>query len=211
MGKVIVTISREFGSGGRLIGEKLAFRLGLPFYDRAIIDMASKKSGLSADFIEKSEERASNSFLYNLSSYLYSGTEMDRGNFTIGYEMPVNDKAFFSQASTITELAGRGSCVIVDRCADYLLRDDPDCVKIFIYGRREDRIKMLIDAYGVSPEEADGRLTKLDKGRAYYYKHYTGENWGQIRNHDLIINSSITGVNGAVNVIVEFLKAAGKI
>ena len=211
MEKFIITISREFGSGGRLAGEKLALRLGIPFYDRAIIDMASEKSGLSPDFIEKSEERASNSFLYNLSSYLYSGTEIDRGAFTTQYEMPVNDKAFFSQASIITDLAQKGNCVIVGRCADYLLRDNPNCIKVFIYGNREDRIKMLIDAYDVPPEEAESRLNKLDKGRAYYYKHYTGENWGQIRSHDLIINSSVTGVNGAVDVIMEFLRAAGKI
>lgn len=212
MKKFVVTISREFGSGGRLVGEKLALKLGIPFYDRAIIDMASEKSGLSPDFIEKSEERASNSFLYNLSSYLYSGhQDMDRAAFTTQYEMPVNDKAFFSQASIITELAQKGNCVIVGRCADYLLRDNPDCIKIFIYGDVEDRRKMLVSAYDVPEEEAAARLTKLDKGRAYYYKHYTGETWGQVRNHDLSINTSVCSINGAVDVVMAYLKAAGKI
>ncbi len=211
MNKFVVTISREFGSGGRLIGEKLALRLGIPFYDRAIIDMASEKSGLSPDFIEKSEERASNSFLYNLSSYMYSHTDTDRASFTAQYEMPINDKAFFSQASIITDLAQKGNCVIVGRCADYLLRDNPDCIKVFIYADLEDRLKMMVTAYDVPEAEAPARLSKLDKGRAYYYKHYTGEAWGQIRNHDLIINSSVCGINGAVDVIIAYLKAAGKL
>ena len=211
MKKFVFAISREFGSGGRLIGEKLALRLGIPFYDRAIIDMASEKSGLSADFIEKSEERASNSFLYNLASYVYGHADMDRPTYTSQYEMPVNDKAFFSQASTITDLAKRGNCVIVGRCADYVLRDDPSCIKVFIYADVEDRRKMLISAYDVPAEEAASRLTKLDKGRAYYYKHYTGETWGQVRSHDLCINSSVCGINGAVDVIIEYLKAAGKL
>ncbi len=211
MSKFVIAISREFGSGGRLIGEKLALRLGVPFYDRAIIDMASEKSGLSTDFIEKSEERASNSFLYNLSSYLYGGHEMDRTSFTTQYEMPVNDKAFFSQAAIVTDLAKKGNCVIVGRCADYLLRDNPDCIKVFIHADVKDRQKMLVSAYDVPESEAAARLTKLDKGRAYYYKHYTGETWGQVRSHDLCINSSICGINGAVDVVLAYMKAAGKI
>ena len=213
MEKFIVTISREFGSGGQLIGEKLALRLGIPLYNRNIIEMAAEQSGLSPEFIDKAEERASNSFLYNLSSYLYtgSGTELDRGTFAAQYEMPVNDKAFFSQASVITDLASKGNCVIVGRCSDYLLRDNPDCIKVFIYANEEDRRKLLVSAYNVPEEEAERRLNKLDKGRAYYYKHYTGETWGQIRSHDLIINSSVTGYDGAVDVIIAFLKAAGKL
>ncbi len=213
MEKFVVTISREFGSGGAIIGEKLALKLGVPLYNRNIIEMAAEQSGLSPDFIDKAEERASNSFLYNLSSYLYSGSgsDLDRTAFTTQYEMPVNDKAFFSQASVITDLAQKGNCVIVGRCSDYLLRDNPDCIKVFIYANVEDRRKMLINAYDVPPEEAERRLAKLDKGRAYYYKHYTGENWGQIRDHDLILNSSVTGLDGAVDVIIQFMKSAGKL
>jgi cytidylate kinase len=205
MSNLIITISREFASGGRIIGEKLAAGLGVAFYDKTIIEMASEKSGLSPEFIEQSEEKASNSFLFNLATTAHSSS-----SFVLQYDTPVNDKAFFAQASVIRELASRDSCVIVGRCADHILREQPNLVKVFIHGNMEDRIKNAIN-YGVPLQGVEDKIKKIDKSRANYYKYYTGEPWGSVKNFDLAINTSFTGTNGAVAVIMTMLREKGLI
>ena len=196
MNKLVVAISRQFGSGGRLVGEKLAADLGILFYDKTIIELAAKRSGLSTEFIENSEEHASNSFLFNLATTSYSSP-----SYIFQYDLPIADKAFFAQASVIKELAGKDNCVIVGRCADYILRNDPSCVKVFLYADMEDRKKRIERLYKISEDEVESKINKIDKGRSNYYRHYTGEKWGDIFNHDLSVNVSITGIDGAVNVI----------
>ena len=201
MNKIIVAISRQFGSGGRIIGERLAAELGILFYDKTIIELAAKKSGLSTDFIEKSEEHASNSFLFNLASSSYTAP-----SYMFHYDLPIADKAFFAQASVIKELAAKDSCVIVGRCADYILRNEPNCIKVFVHANMEDRKKRIENIYKISADEVESKINKIDKGRANYYRHYTSEKWGDIFNHDLAINTSIVGINGAVRVIKAMLK-----
>ena len=125
MENYVIAISREFGSGGRHVGEKLGLELGIPFYSRDIIEQAASKSGLSVDFIEQMEERASNSFLFNLVSATYTSPSL-----MAQYDIPVSHKAFFAQAAAIQEMAEKSSCVIVGRCADYILRDHPNCIKV---------------------------------------------------------------------------------
>ena len=115
----------------------------------------------------------------------------------------------FAQVSVIQEMADRGSCVIVGRCADYILRDRPNCIKVFIYADRADRIERLKTEYSYTGNDVDQRLTKLDRGRANYYKHYTCENWGSVKNHDLSINTSVTGINGAAKIIETLVKELG--
>lgn len=201
MSNLVITISRDFGSGGRLVGEKLALRLGIPFYDKSIIKLAAEKSGLSPDFIERSEEQASNSFLFNLVSTAHAGP-----NFFLQYDTPVNDKAFFAQAAVIREIAERDSCVIVGRCADYVLREHDNLARVFIYSSPEDKVRRAVEEYGIPAQGAEDRINKINKGRANYYKYYTGEVWGSLRAHDLSINTSFTGIDGAVDVIMSMLK-----
>ncbi len=204
MENYVIAISREFGSGGRHVGEKLGLELGIPFYSRDIIEQAASKSGLSVDFIEQMEERASNSFLFNLVSATYTSPSL-----MAQYDIPVSHKAFFAQAAAIQEMAEKSSCVIVGRCADYILRDHPNCIKVFIYADRADRIERLKTEYSYTAKDVDQRLTKLDKGRANYYKHYTCENWGSVKNHDLSINTSVTGINGAAKIIATLVRELG--
>lgn len=197
---LVIAISREFGSGGRLIGEKLALELGIPFYDKDIIEMAAKKSGLSTEFFEQLEEKASSSFLFNLVTTAYASPA-----FFSQYDIPISHKAFYAQVSVIQELADRGSCVIVGRCADYILRDHPNCVKVFVYASKEDRVKRAVDHYEGDARVIEDKLNKIDKGRANYYKHFTNETWGSAHAHDLCINTSCTGIDGAVKLVRALL------
>lgn len=201
MKKFVVTISREFGSGGRLVGRQLAEALNVPFYDRELIELAAKKSGLSPDFIAQSEERASSSFAFGLAAGSQSGT-----GYFMQYDIPVNDRAFFAQSAVINELAEKNSCVIVGRCAGYILRDDPDCVNVFIFAPLDDRIRRSVEVYGLPEKGLADKIVKADKGRSNYHKHYTGENWLDARAYDLCINTGKVGVQGAVNAITAYLE-----
>lgn len=196
MSSLIITISREYGSGGGLIGEKLAEALGISCYDKLLLQLAAAKSGLSPEFVERSEEQVTSSFLYNLSMISQSTT-----NFFYGYDVPLGDKVFFAQTAVIKELAERESCVIVGRCSDYILRSRENCLKVFIYAPKEDRVVRLMERYGVSEKEAKDKIHKFDRARANYYKNYTGEPWGSVKAHDLCINTAISGIEGAVKII----------
>jgi len=201
MQKFLITISREYGSGGRVIGRALATDLGIPFYDDEIRTLTAKKSGLSEDFIAKSAENLPNTFLHNLNYSAYSS--YDSISF---YDIPVTDKLFLAQSEVIKDLAEQGSCVIIGRCADYVLRDEPSLVKIFIRGASEDRIRFAVENYDLSPQKASERLKKIDKSRTNYYKYYTNRQWGNIDNFDLVINTSFTGIEGAIAIIKAMLR-----
>lgn len=201
MNNQIITISRQFGSGGRLIGQKLAEDMGMGYYDKVLLALSSEKSGLSPDFIDKLEEQASSSFLFNLATASQASS-----NFFYQYDVPLNDKAFFAQTAVIKELADKENCVIVGRCAEHILRDRPSCLKVFIYASKETRLKRLTEEYNMTEKDAKEKLDRMDKGRANYYKHYTGEHWGRIQNHDLCINTDISGVDGAVSLIKSMAK-----
>jgi cytidylate kinase len=192
----IITISREFGTGARLIGKNLADILGFSYYDRAIIQLAAEKSGLSPEFIERNEEKTTNSFLFNLSTsaYITSGINLQ-------YTMPVNDKAFIAQSEVIREIAKTGNSVIVGRCADYILNEHPKLLRVFLYGDKEDRLKRIINEYGYDPAKAETDLSKIDKGRANYHKFYTGTPWKDISNYDICLNTTKTGIEGAIKTL----------
>ncbi len=206
MKKTVIAISRAFGSGGAPIGRKLAQTLGVPLFDRKLIELASEKSGLSADYIENLENHATSSFLFNLAAAAYPS-----GSFAAPYEMPVTFSAYAAQSSVIREAAARDSCVIVGRCAEYVLQDDPNCVKVFLYANREDRVKFTMHEFNLDAKAAEAKLAKLDKARATYYKDFTGETWGNVYAHDLAVNTSVTGHDGAVEVIMGFLRACGRL
>jgi len=199
--KLIITIRREYGSGGRDIGESLPSELGIPFFDKDIIQMVAEKSGLSAGFIEKSDENLPNTFLHNLKYSAYS--TYDAISF---YDTPVTDKVFLAQSAVIKDLAAQGSCVIVGRCADYILREEPGLVTTFIRGRLEDRVARAVERYGLPNEKPAEKIRKIDKSRTNYYKYYTNRQWGSIDNFDLAVNTSFTGIEGAVAVILTMLR-----
>ncbi|MCL2125737.1 MAG: cytidylate kinase-like family protein [Oscillospiraceae bacterium] len=200
MDKHIIAISREYGSGGRHIGELLAKELDIPFYDKEIIQMAAQKSGMSAGFIEKSDESIPNTFLHNLKYSAYSS--YDSISY---YDTPVTDKVFLAQSAVIKELASQGSCVIVGRCAHYILRNEPDVIAIFIRANLDDRVRHAVEHYDLPQQNALDRIKKIDKSRINYYKYYTSRQWGSIENYDLVINSSFSGIDGAVAVIKAML------
>lgn len=206
MGNLIVTISREFGSGGRKVGELLAQQLCIPFYDKEIIQITQEKSGLSKEFLENAEEHSRRSFLFSIATTAYADMK-----YPYQYDTPVTDKAFFAQSDVIRELAAKNNCVIVGRCADYILKEEDKMLRVFITAEHDDRLKRIIAEYGIDEKEAPAKLKKADKARASYVRLYTGEEWGSIHNHDLIINTSFTGIEGAVNIIKEALHSKGYI
>ncbi|MGF6376117.1 cytidylate kinase [Clostridiales Family XIII bacterium PM5-7] len=197
--KKVITISREFGSGGRIIGRLVAEKLGIPFYDKKIIDMAVEQSGLSREIVETAELSAKNSFSYSLSSAISFG----EGN--ISDAVSVNEKLFITQYEVIKQICDTGEAVIVGRCADYVLKDVPGVTNIFIYGELEDRIQRSISTYGVDPEKAKETVAAYDKGRANYYKYHTCQKWGDFSNYNLAINSSYITDDEAANLIVNYI------
>lgn len=202
MKKQVVTISREYGSGGREIGRLLAESMGVPFYDREKIDELTSGKGYSKEVLDKAEMKAKNSFLYNLTTALGgSGIE---GSGIDG--LSLNEKVFLAQFETIKKLASEGPCVIVGRCADYVLRDIPAATNIFIYAEPEDRIERAIKEYGIAPDEAKGWVAICDKARANYYNHHTGRRWGEAVNYHMSIDSGYISKENIVRLIEEYME-----
>ncbi|MGN0711526.1 MAG: AAA family ATPase [Anaerovoracaceae bacterium] len=200
MEKRIVTISRTYGSGGRIIGQRLAEDMGVPFYDKALIDRIAQESGFSKEMIEKAEMKAKNSFLYTLATSL-------GGNGEAGIDgLSLNDKFFLAQVNVIREIAQEGPCVIVGRCADYVLKDMHDATKIFICAEMDNRIKRAVEEYGMNPDTAEAEIKKIDKARTNYYNHHTGRKWGDVLNYHLTLDSGYIGVDDTVSLIEEFLE-----
>jgi len=197
----IITISRQYGSGGREIGKLLAEELGIPFYDNELITIAAKKSGYAEGLFEQADQRPTGSLLYTLSMF---------GSNVATFDLPLNDKVFLIQSDIIREVAAKGSCVIVGRCADYVLREDPRCLNVFICGNLEDRLQWAIREKGVDPERAREALQKIDKRRATYYNYYTNMKFGDAANYHLCVNSSVLGRKGTACFIREFVENRGK-
>lgn len=198
--KKLVTISREYGSGGRIIGELLAEKLKVPFYDKVIIDMAVEQSGYSREVIEGAELKAKSSFAYSLASAL----SFNEG--TTGSVLSVNDRLFLAQFQVIREIGDTGSGVIVGRCADYVLREMPGVTNVFIYAEYEDRLKRAVEKYGDDPEKAEDIISTYDKARQNYYNYHTGMKWGEYKNYNLAINSSYISEEEAANLIVSYIE-----
>jgi len=197
--KKLVTISREYGSGGRIIGRLVAEKLGIPFYDKEIIDLAVEKSGLSREIVETAELRAKSSFSYSLASAMNFGEGM------ISETISVNEKLFITQYDVVQQIAAEGEGVMVGRCCDYILKDMPGVTNVFIYGELEDRIKRSVDVYGVDPKKAADIVKSYDKARANYYNYHTCQKWGQFSNYNLAINSSYISDEAAADLIVAYM------
>ena len=198
--KVIITIARQFGSGGREIGAKLADTLGIPFYDKSLIHIAAKESGIDEDLFDYADEKAYHNFwTASASNTSYFGNRISLFN-----ELPMNDKLFLIQSNIIKKLAENGSCVIVGRCADYILQNDSHTVPVFIHSSEQDRLSRVVNTYGIDEKDAKDVMFKTDKKRAAYYNYYSGEKWGRADNYDLSINSGAVGIDGAVGLIIKF-------
>ena len=197
----IITIGREYGSGGRQIGQEVAKYFGIKCYDKELLEHAANESGICKELFENHDERPTNSFLYSLVMDTYSFGYSSSG-FT---DMPMNHKVFLAQFDTIKKIADEGPCVIVGRCADYVLANNNNCINIFIHADLNSRIKRIVNEYGVPADEAKNKITKIDKGRANYYNHYTSLKWGDARNYHLSINSAAIGIDGTVELIIKYL------
>ena len=202
MGNLVITIGRECGSAGRLIGQKLAADLGVKCYDKELLTLAAKNSGLCVELFKTHDEKPTSSFLYSLVMDTYS-----LGYNTSAYmDMPINHKIFLAQFDTIKKLAEEESCVIVGRCADYALADYPNTVSVFICGDEEDKIRHLMERHNVDEAKAKDIMIKTDKRRASYYNYYSSKRWGSCKSYDMCISSSAVGYDGAVDIIKEFAK-----
>ena len=202
MGNLVITIGRECGSAGRLIGQKLAADLGVKCYDKELLTLAAKNSGLCEELFKTHDEKPTSSFLYSLVMDTYS-----LGYNTSAYmDMPINHKIFLAQFDTIKKLAEEESCVIVGRCADYALADYPNTVSVFICGDEEDKIRHLMERHNVDEAKAKDIMIKTDKRRASYYNYYSIKRWGSCKSYDMCISSSAVGYDGAVDIIKEFAK-----
>ena len=201
--KIIVTIARQYGSGGREIGERIAKILDIPLYDKELITDAAAKGSLNEEIIRSADESAANSLLYTLAmGSNHYGTAMH-----FGYKMPLNDKLFILQSEVIKGYAEAGSCVIIGRCADYVLKDDHDVFRIFIYGDLDHRQARVKERHPeIKPSQVIYVINKTDKRRASYYNFYTGNKWGKYDNYDMAINSSTLGIDGTASIIVAAAK-----
>ncbi len=199
----IAAIGRQYGSGGREIGEMLSEMMGVPFFDRELIAIAAEKSGVSKDVYSHIDETATNSLLYALSTGAYTFSS----HFTTVSDLPLNDKLYIIQTNLIKDIVRQnGSCVIVGRCADYILKDDPRCASFFIHAPMKDRIARIMEKENLSAAQAESRIIKTDKKRANYYNFYTNRDWGDINNYELSINSAALGKKKTAEFIFEYIK-----
>lgn len=183
----VITISREFGSGGRTIGKKVAEQLGIPRYDSELIQKIAEESGFDAKFVQEAGEYAPGGFLSNLSSRTFGPTN--------------EDDLWKIQYQIISRLAGQEPCVIVGRCADYILRDKADCLRVFIHADAQFRARRIVQEYGERAESPEQRLRDKDKRRAAYHRFYTNMKWGHAQNYDLTLNSGTLGIDKCVEII----------
>jgi len=199
MEKKIITISREFGSGGRTIGHEVANRLGIPFYDKELVDQIALESGFAPKFIEEHGEHAPGNSLF---SYAFA----HHGVPGVMNGLSTADFLWNIQCSVILQLAEQGPCVIVGRNADYILKDRKDCLHAFIHADSDFRAERIVKLYGESEKSPEARLQEKDKRRRVNYQHYTGRTWGQAQNYDISLNSSVLGIEKCADIIVSLVQ-----
>lgn len=195
MKKTTVTVSHEYGSGGRMIGKKLAEELGFAFYDGELLSLVAKESGYTEEFVRQNDQKKTQSFLY----HLYVGSQL----------LPASDMIFIAQAKAIKDLAQKGNCVIVGRCADYVLRGYDDVVNLFIQAPLESRAARVRDEYGEKADNYPAYLRKKDKERVAYYNYFADDAWGRAQTYDLSVNSDI-GIDAAVKLAAEYIRIKRK-
>lgn len=190
--KTVVAIGREYGSGGRLVAKKVAERLGIPFYDKEIIEGVMKETGFAETFVRDAEERPNNSFMYSL---CFSAQNLSPA-----------DQVFIAQAGVIKGLADEGGCVIVGRCADFILRERPNLLKVFVRAPMDERVRRAREDYGLKEPNLESFISKQDKRRASYYDYFTNARWGDSRTHDLCVSTAL-GLDAAAEIICVAARA----
>ena len=196
----VITIGREYGSGGRTIGKLVAKKLGIPYYDRELVDEAAKHSGLAVEAVEENDQIVTRSFLYDLAI----GTSYGYVNQS-GVPLDLNTQVFLAQRDAILKFASE-PCVIVGRCADYILREHKDLLRVFIYADKKARLERIVSEYGEDPAKAEKLLSQSDKRRARHYEEFTDSIWGARRNYDVLLNSAALGIEKAADIICEMAK-----
>ena len=200
METIIINIGRQFSSGGRYISKKLCEKFGCKYFDKEILDLAAKESGFSPDVFKKSDEKKS--FIHTL-FHLHAPMLSD-DNF---YNNKFSEESLFKfQCDAIRKAASQGSCLFIGRCADYVLRDEPNTVSIFLAADMEDRINRTMERYNMDEESARKTISKKDSTRASYYNYYTGKKWGAAESYDLCINTSIFGLDETAKFIADFIR-----
>lgn len=202
MKKFVITIAREYGSGGRTVGKLLAEELGVPFYDRELLRMASDESGINETLFAKADENLKSTVLWKAFRKSYSGELIppDSEDFVS------NSNLFQFQSKVIRELAAQESCVIIGRCADYVLRDDPDVIKLYFCAPKKDCVARVMNQNGLSEKEAERRIEKIDKYRAEYYRYYTGRDWNDARNYNFCLDTTSMSYEKLVEVVKNFIQ-----
>jgi len=195
--KKIITIGREFGSGGREIGIELSKKLGIPFYDKEILAEAAKKSGYSQEIFEKHDEKPTSSFLYSLAVGVNS--------FAGAYQRPLTLEIYLAQFDAIKKLAAEGSGIFIGRCSDYVLNDVEDALHVFVRSDMESKIERVMERYNVEADIAEEMCKRHDKDRKVYYNYYANVKWGDARHYDLCINSGKLGIEKSVDLIIDCL------
>lgn len=201
MGNIIINVGRQFGSGGYLVARSLGDKLGIPVYDRELISEAARRSGFSAELFASKDEKRS---LFGMSGFIGTGRASFSGNY-------VNDDSIFKiQSDVIRMIADNGPAIFIGRCADYILRE-LGCIDVFITAPDEVRVKRISERLGISADEAESLMKKKDSARESYYNYFTFGHWGVASNYDMCIDSSILGIEGTADFIIEFGRRSGKI
>ncbi len=198
MEKKIITISREFGSGGRTVGHMVAEALGIPFYDKDLVDHIAMESGFSPKFIEEHGEHAPGKSLFSYAFAHHGIPGAISGLSTADFLWNI-------QCSVILQLAEKGPCVIVGRNADYILKDRKDCFHTFIHADKEFRAERIVRMYGETEKKPEARLQEKDKRRSVNYQHYTGRTWGQSQNYDISLSTSALGIEKCAQIIIDLV------
>ena len=203
MEKKIITISREFGSGGRTIGRKVAEELGIPFYDKELVDQIAMESGFAPKFVEEHGEHSPSGSLF---SYAFS----PQGVPGIMNGLSTADFLWNIQCNVILQLADKGPCVIVGRNADYILKDRPDALHVYVFADTPYRAERIVRLYGDSEKTPEQRLAEKDKRRRVNYQHYTGRTWGQAQNYDICLDTGVLGIEQCTDIVVDIVRNSQK-
>lgn len=200
MKNLIITIARSYGSGGRIIGKALSEALNIPYYDRQLLRFASDISGISENLFGKADESPSRLRIFNAAKSVYTGEVLppDSDDFTS------TGNLFSYQAKVIKELAKNESCIIIGRCGDYILRDDPSVIKVFMYAPMRYRARRIADLDGLSEKAARKKIESVDKRRAAYYSYYTGWDWRDVEHYDLCINTAVISLDEIIRMIKDY-------
>lgn len=207
--KNVITIGRQYGSAGHAIGALVAEKLGYPFYDKQLVEIAAKNSNISDETVKHIDEKATSSLLYSLASGSYSLRGI---NGPLYYEMPLNDKLFLAQSEVIKEIASKESCVIVGRCADYVLDDaeNVNLINVFIYADMDFRVKRVMETFEITEKQAKDKINKTDKQRKTYYSYYSNRDWGKMSNYDVCLNTSKIGIEKSAEMIANLVRSLDK-